>query len=120
MQFKIIRSLLYSKKSLHLRSFVNIYGFSPAGTAAALHRLEELGVLKVFKEKNRKCYSLNIEKEEEEVLMKLYEVRDKNFLEERAAKFSKNAMQKLENMDEMYKFYREVNKSRIAKEESKE
>ncbi len=110
--FKIIRDLLYSKEPLHLRSFVNNHSLSPAGVADALRRLEQLEILNVTQNKNRKCFSLKLSLIEQNTFLNFFKIYEKNLIEKRASRFSLGASKKLKNMDEAYLFYKKVKKNR--------
>lgn len=105
---KIIRSLVFSSRPRHVRDLAAEQLVSPAGAADILRRLKEAGVLRERREGNRRCVFLSLAPEEAESLRAFFLISDYAKLEERAQRFQRGAVQKLQWMDETFKFFREV------------
>jgi DNA-binding GntR family transcriptional regulator len=109
---QIIRGLLLSPKPRHLRDLASQYELSPAGASDILRRLKKAGILKEFREGNRRCFALNVSKEELVHLTDLFELFERRLIEDRAARLNKDAIERFKWMDEAYQFYRGVKKLR--------
>ena len=105
---RLIRALLLSSKPRHIRDLAAEYGMSPSGVSDILRRLQKAGVLKEFKNGNKRAFLLSISDEERNCLREFFRVFERRWLEDRAPSFNKRAKEKLEWMDEEYKFYRDV------------
>ena len=111
LSFEIVRGLVTSSRPRHLRELARQYGASPAGVSDILARLKTAGVLDERKEGNRRLCSLRIGDEDRECLMglfKVYELQRVRRRAHRANRRSETMIAKLNDMDEMYSFYRKA------------
>lgn len=106
---KIILSLLQdSAAGLHVRALSNLHGISVGGVSDILRRLKDAGLINEEWHGNRRQITLKISPAEEKCLRLLFDESEYRKSRRRALRFSKNARQKLEWMDEAYKFYRNL------------
>lgn len=105
---KVLRGLYCSSKPRHLRDLTRSYDLSPGGVSDILRRLDHLQLVKMVKVKNRKYYTLQVTKEEENLLSVLFASYERALVLERRERFQKRAAQKLEWMDEAYRFFKNV------------
>lgn len=106
--FKILFGLLHSSEPLHLRGLSAQLKISASGVSDILRRLKKAGVLQEKRVQNKRCLSLKISDQEREALELLFTEAEAEWLKKRAKVFSKNAQEKLEWMDQAYRFYREI------------
>jgi DNA-binding Lrp family transcriptional regulator len=108
--FEIVRGLLTSSRPRHLRELARDYGASPAGVSDIVDRLKGAGVLAEHREGNRRLFSLRISDEDRECLTKLFKVYELQRVRHRAQRANRRSdkmIAKLQDMDEMYSFYRD-------------
>jgi len=109
LSLEVIRGLLTSSRPRHLRELARDYGASPAGLSDVLDRLNSVGVLDETREGNRRLFSLRISDEDRECLMNLFKVYELQRVRNRAQRVNRRSermIAKLNDMDEMYTFYR--------------
>jgi DNA-binding transcriptional ArsR family regulator len=109
--FEIVRGLVTSARPRHLRELAREYGASPAGVSDILARLKMAGVLDERREGNRRLFSLRIGDEDRECLMGLFKVYELQRVRRRAHRANRRSaamIAKLNDMDEMYTFYRKA------------
>ena len=109
---RVVRGLMLSPRPRHIRDLAAQYSFSPAGVSDILRRLRRTGLLKEVREGNRRSFSLDLPKGERDCLQMFFSIFERSLLEERVARFSRNAPEKLQWMDDAYSFYRNVKKLR--------
>ena len=110
---RVMRVFMTSQNELSLRSIVAATGLSVGGTADILRRISDAGVIKVRTVANRKCYDLNLSDRERSLLRLVISLHNETWLQERAERFSLNAAEKLEWMDDTYSFFKQVKSKRL-------
>ena len=105
---KILRGLLTSPRPRHLRDLAAQYELSPSGVSDIIRRLQQSGVLKEVREKNRRCFRLSITAQEFECLKVFFAIHEINLVRQRAPHYSKHAASRLAGMDELYSFYKKA------------
>lgn len=110
---RLLRGLIIGDGPRHLRELADTYALSPAGVSDIIRRLRQIGVLKEARVRNKRYFTLNLSSHEHECLKRFFADVDKSVLESRAKRFSRNAAQKLQWMDDAYKFYRNIKKSKV-------
>jgi DNA-binding MarR family transcriptional regulator len=111
LQFQILRGLLTSPQPRHLRELARDYKASPAGVSDVLDRLKKAGVLVEQKRGNRRLFSLRLGDQERECLHKLFREYELQRVRHRAQRINKHperTIARLQDMDEMYSFYRKA------------
>lgn len=109
--FQVARGLLTSPRPRHLRELARDYNASPAGISDILARLKKVGVLIEQKQGNRRLFSLQVGAEERECLTKLFKVYELQRVQHQAQRINRRSninSTKLQDMDEMYLFYRQA------------
>ena len=107
---RVTKSLAFASRPRHLRDLASEHSLSPSGVNDILRRLKKAGVLREKRVGNKRYLSLDLHPEELECLRNLFQISEYASLEKRARRFSKGAAEKLEWMDEAFKFYRKVKK----------
>ena len=77
----VLGGLLASSRPRHLRDLASQYSLSPAGVSDILKRLNSVGILKSVRQKNRKCYSLDLIEQERDCLKTFFSIYQKVRLE---------------------------------------
>lgn len=109
--FEIVRGLLTSEQPRHLRDLARDYGASPAGVSDVLARLKRAGVLVEQRVENRRVFSLCVSDEDRECLNRLFKVYELQRVRQRAQRANRRSGRmsaKLQDMDEMYCFYKKA------------
>ena len=109
---QVLLSLAASPKPRHLRDLAAGCALSLGGVSDILRRLTALGVLEVSRRGNRKCFSLKLGSEEQNLLEQMAELSRRTRMLKRAERFGRNAGAKLKWMDQSYLFFRQVKAGR--------
>ena len=110
--FALLRGLALAPSPRHLRELARAYSLSPAGVTDILRRLKSLGVLKEARQGNKRFFSLALTLEEQRFLDGIFKGYEQQLIAERVARFSKEAPERLQWMDEAYQFFKEVKDER--------
>ncbi len=111
LQLQILRGLLTSPRPRHLRELARDYNASPAGVSDVLDRLKKAAVLVEQRRGNRRLFSLRVGEQERECLHKLFREYELQRVRHRAKRLNKHPEKiaaRLQDMDEMYAFYRKT------------
>lgn len=73
-----------------------------------LRRLKATGAIRETRVGNRRCFSLNLTADERRCLSDFFSVFENATIQKRANRFDRIAAQRLEWMDDTFKFYRDV------------
>lgn len=104
----ILRALLLSSRPRHLRELSAQFALSPSGVSDILRRMRTLGILREVRIKNRRCFSVELPKEEAEYLKAIFSYYQTQMLKQRSLRFRDQALKKFAWIDEAQQYTRQL------------